>query len=140
MRDASGQAARETSRGAEHREELFDLQTVTREKVALLVLQAEPADGPPQPLGSDRDGFVRAAAAAMDNAADAVLVLPPLPDDLAKDVVELIWRSVGRAEVLSAAKLLGLLADLKIMVSKAERPATDACVDVLMFMRSQGGS
>lgn len=140
VRDASGQAARETSRGAEHREELFDLQTVTREKVALLVLQAEPADGPPQPLGSDRDGFVRAAAAAMDNAADAVLVLPPLPDDLAKDVVELIWRSVGRAEVLSAAKLLGLLADLKIMVSKAERPATDACVDVLMFMRSQGGS
>ncbi|MBE8521898.1 ATP-binding protein [Amycolatopsis sp. H6(2020)] len=139
VRDASGQAARETSRGAEHREELFDLQTVTREKVALLVLQAEPADGPPRPLGSDRDGFVRAAAAAMDNAADAVLVLPPLPDDLAKDAVEMIWRSVGRAEVLSAAKLLRLVADLKMMVSKAERPATDACVDVLMFLRSQGG-
>ncbi|WP_086840196.1 ATP-binding protein [Amycolatopsis kentuckyensis] len=139
VRDASGQAARETSRGAEHREELFDLQTVTREKVALLVLQAEPADGPPRPLDSDHDGFVRAAAAAMDNAADAVLVLPPLPDDLAKDAVDLIWRSVGRAEVLNAAKLTGLVASLKTMVYKAERPAADACVDVLVFMRSQGG-
>ncbi|MEV4146526.1 ATP-binding protein [Amycolatopsis sp. NPDC049691] len=139
VRDASGQAARQKSRGAEHREELFDLQTLTREKAGLLVLQADPADGSPRPLDSDRDGFVRAAAAAMDNGADAVLVLPPLPDDLAKDAVEMIWRSVGRAQVLNAEKLIGLVAGLKMMVYKAERPVTDACVDVLLFLRSQGG-
>lgn len=136
LRDTIRGAASESSRGAGSREELLDVHELTRERVGLVVLQAEPTDGIPLPLGADRDGFVRTASAAMDNAADAVLVLPPLPDELARDAIEIVWRAVGTSRVLSVQTLISVVADLKMMVYKAEGETPIVCLDVLLFLRS----
>jgi hypothetical protein len=145
VRDAGGRAARETSRGADRREELFDLHTLTRDPVGLLVLQADPTDVVPLPLGHDHDGFVGAASAAMDNGADAVLVVPPLPDDVAEEAVQMVWRAVQRSRLPDLQLLLDLTEDVKYLVYRAERATTGTpavSVDVLLFVRalSRGGS
>ncbi|WP_103352795.1 ATP-binding protein [Amycolatopsis sp. CA-128772] len=145
VRDASGRAAREHSRGADRREELFDLHTLTRDPVGLLVLQADPTDVVPLPLGHDHDGFVGAASAAMDNGSDAVLVVPPLPDEVAKEAVQIVWRAVMRSRVLELQYLLDLTEDIKYLVHRAERGTTGtpmASIDVLLFVRAvnRGGS
>ena len=145
VRDASGRAARASSRGADRREELFDLHTVTRDPVGLLVLQADPTDGAPLPLGRDHDGFVRAASAAMDNGTDAVLVVPPLPDDVAREAVQLVWHAIIAAELPDLRRLVDLAGDIKMLVHRAERGTTETptvSVDVLLFARAttRGGS
>ncbi|WP_152546907.1 ATP-binding protein [Amycolatopsis orientalis] len=140
VRDTFGEASRASSRGSNSREDLLDLYSLTKDPVALVVLQAEPVDGPPTPLGRAREPFVRAATAAMDKAVDAVLVIPPLPDRLARDAVEMIWRAANRFEGTTGPALFSLVADLKTMVYKADRVGTDspyACLDVLFFLRDK---
>lgn len=141
VRDATGLEARTTSRGAGYREKLIDLQELTREPVALLVLQADPLGPLPEPLGSDRDGFVRAASAAVDLHADAVLVIPPLPDDLARRTIDATWHAVNKSIPLSNFILFSIVANLKNLVYKAGGPDNDtvpACLDILLFLRSEG--
>ncbi len=139
VRDTTGDSSRVSSRGSDSREDLLDLHSLTRDAVSLVVLQAEPADGPPVPLAGARESFVRAAMAVMDNAVDAALVLPSMPDRLAKDVIEMIWRTAGRRGGLTETALFSLVADLKTMVYKAERGSGTpyACLDVLFFLRDK---
>lgn len=138
VRDTTGVDARRSSRGAGHREELVDPQELASDPLALLVLQAEPVDGPPQPLGSERVGFVAAATAAMDSGADAVLVVPPLPDALAEEAVGLVWRNVSTSPI-SASRVMWIAARLKKLIVKAgaDEQNSAACLDVLVFHRSQ---
>ena len=107
----------------------------------LVLLQAEPVDDPPRPLGADHEGFVRTAMAAADNGANAVVVIPPLPDDLAKDAVETVWSAVTRTGAREVSAVVGLAADLKTMIAKAEQRAGDAVPassDLLLFLRPVG--
>ncbi|WP_214107918.1 helix-turn-helix domain-containing protein [Acrocarpospora catenulata] len=53
-------------------------------ELALIVLQANPVDGPPRPLGDQRYGFVAFARQLIAEGARAVLIIPPLPDDVAR--------------------------------------------------------
>lgn len=141
VRDTTGQAARHSTRGAEHREELVDLQSLTREPVAFLVLQAEPVDGPPRPLGSERDGFVAAATAATDNGTDTVLVVPPLPDELVAEVVTLVWRYVTAVAPITPVRVIRIAASLKKLIAKAgvdDEQTRAACLDLLVCQRSPG--
>lgn len=141
VRDATDASARETSRGAARRETLLDVHELTRDGVGLVVLQAEPVDDPPRPLGADHEGFVRTAMAAADNGANAVVVIPPLPDDLAKDAVETVWSAVTRTGAREVSAVVGLAADLKTMIAKAEQRAGDAVPassDLLLFLRPVG--
>lgn len=141
VRDTTGTSARQSSRGAGRREELVDLQELARDPLALLVLQAEPVDGPPQPLGSERDGFVAAATAAMDSGADAVLVVPPLPDALAEETISLIWRNVSILPISATwvmTRVIRIAVRLKTLIVKAGAGEQNsaACLDVLVFQRS----
>jgi hypothetical protein len=98
------------------------------EDCALLVLQAEPVDGPAQELGILRPGFVGLAREALELGAGAVLVVPPLPDPLAADVVREVW---SRAEISSLpprpSELVALAARLLDLTGAS---------DVLLFART----
>jgi hypothetical protein len=107
------------------------------ESTALVVLQAEPVDGPPQPLGEQYEGVCALAADIRDAGAGAVLVVPPLPDDLARRVVD-------RARVAMTQQrhrthpvhVLDLAQSIKDDIARAEPPTggpTRASRDVLLF-------
>ncbi len=65
--------------------------------IPLTVLQADPVDGAAAPLGEDRAGFVDLAIAALDAGTSAVLVIPPLPDELAAAVGAAVRETVDLA-------------------------------------------
>jgi hypothetical protein len=68
-------------------EELLILDDLAAHGTALVVLQAEPVDRGPQPLGRQSEGTCALAAELTASGAGAVLVVPPLPDALAAKVV-----------------------------------------------------
>jgi hypothetical protein len=109
---------------------------LTRGIQGLLVLQAEPVDGPPETLGELRDGFIDFVLQL--DTGSAILVIPPLPDDVARAVIELIRKDIGgRRRPPRPTTLLRLLARVKAMVADAEEAAGSeqhAAGDVLLFM------
>ncbi|WP_261569222.1 hypothetical protein [Frankia gtarii] len=75
-----------SSSSAADEENLLGIEDLDVGDVHLAVLQADPVDGAAASLGEDRAGFVDLAIAALDAGAPAVLVIPPLPDELAAAV------------------------------------------------------
>jgi len=87
----------------------------------LTILQADPVDGPAQPLGDDRAGFVDLAIAALDAGAAAVLVLPPLPDGLAADVATTIRATAGVAAEARLAPSVDARRALSVLAARAAK-------------------
>ncbi|EIV93624.1 hypothetical protein [Frankia sp. QA3] len=75
-------------------ETLLGIEDLDVSGIPLAVLQADPVDGAAAPLGEDRAGFVDLAIAALDAGAGAVLVIPPLPDELAAAVGAAVQETV----------------------------------------------
>ena len=130
------------SRGAEAGERLLSLDSFPLKRTALAVLQADPVDGPPQTLARLRSGFMGCARDLLDGGVNAVLVIPPLPDDVARDVAETIWEMVAvRRRPPSPTTVLRVQAHVKRLVAAAlppEDPGNRPVLDVLLFLRAAG--
>jgi hypothetical protein len=112
--------------------------TVTvRPRIFLVVLQAEPVDGPPEPLdtlGAGFRGLVRNTLAGTDT---AVLVVPPLPDDLAKVVIDTVWRRAARngvARWLTSHRRLRRR--VRVLVASVPAAAGEPANDVVLYTRT----
>ncbi|MDG6103071.1 hypothetical protein Daura_16315 [Dactylosporangium aurantiacum] len=103
----------------------------------LLVLAAEPVDGPPRPLADQRAGFIELAQSAVEAGAAAVLVVPPLPDEAARGLERLLteriidrqgrWRRPPRPK-----DVLRLSTDVKRLVAEPQ-----AVGDVILYLRDR---
>ncbi|MFJ7212853.1 AAA family ATPase [Amycolatopsis sp. NPDC098790] len=128
------------SRRVHNRESLLDLDALTAAPTAVLVLQAEPVDSRPRPLEEMRADFVGCALTAMDNGVDVVLIIPPLPDELADFVTHLIWRELAEAaEPPAVEQVLTLAARLRSRIAAAELPKAgswSAELDTILFHRA----
>lgn len=137
VRHGSGSAG-SASRGADEREQLLDVSRLTSMPTGLVVLQAEPGDAGPQGLGSDRMLFARAALQVAENGADAVLVIPPLSDSLARAVIDMVARDIPTSSPPNTELLLKMVTEIRIMMFKATRDGSGyarASLDVLLFLR-----
>lgn len=112
------------------REELVDIDHV---RTTMLVLQAEPVDGGPLPLDTNRAEFLRCAMTAVDRGVDTVLVVPPLSDALAAAVTRRVWQT----GTPNTRDMLLLFRDIRRLVAGAEpdRAGTRAALDVVLFHR-----
>ncbi len=128
------------SRGAEAGERLLSFESFPLKRTALAVLQADPVDGPPQTLARMRSGFMGCATDLLDGGVNAVLVVPPLPDDVAREVAETVWKMVaGRRRPPSPTAVLQAHAQVKRLVAAAlcpEGPGHGPVLDVLLFLRA----
>lgn len=137
---SSSSASQSASRGAEAGEELLSLTAFSMREMGLAVLQAEPVDGPPQTLADQRAGFMGCAQEMMDRGANAVLIVPPLPDEVAGEVLDYLWKRVHGRRPLSPTGVLRIQADVKQLVAKASPPGSAShhpILDVLLFLRSE---
>ncbi|GIF00625.1 hypothetical protein [Paractinoplanes rishiriensis] len=91
---------------------------------SVVVLQASPVDGPAQTLDDERGAFLDCARTAIDAGANAVFVVPPLPDEVATIVGRAISEDATHwPAVPTRDRLVSLTARLKVMVAKHEPPA-----------------
>jgi hypothetical protein len=106
-------------------------------RARLVVLQAEPLDGPPRALGDLAPGFRALAREAIDAGAEMVIVVPTLPDALAAELVAATWSR------MATRRLRPSMSDLYSLAAKAKKLANDgppasgdqAVLDVLVFLR-----
>jgi hypothetical protein len=146
--EARGGKADLPSRGKQAGEELLSIDQFPLKGTALAVLQADPVDGQ-RPLGDLRPGFTGCARDLLDGGVGAVLIIPPLPDDVAREVVQTAWKAVSqRRRAPSPAVLLRMLARVKARIPEAElaaepaaepgpEPSERSMFDVLLFMRTR---
>jgi hypothetical protein len=140
LRVAVAGNARIESRGAESGETLLRLDDFPTDRTALAVLQAEPVDGPPQTLAALRSGLMGCAQDLIDGGANAVLLIPPLPDEAAVEVAETLWKMIARRRRrLSPSVLLRAQAQVKKTIADL-LPRADAdpgpVLDVVLFVRA----
>jgi hypothetical protein len=114
---------------------LVNLANLVGAHTILVVIAAEPVDGPARPLGDQRAGFITLAQSTVENGAAAVLIVPPLPDDAARRlervIVERVLDRRGRLRRPPRQKdMLRLSTDVK-------RLAGDPLVagDVILYLR-----
>jgi hypothetical protein len=126
--------AMKQSRGTLEGEQLLGPDELPAARTALAVLQAEPADGPPRPLGDLREGMCALANELRTAGAGAVLVVPPLPDSLASRVVAEISRIMIRdRNRMHPTRVLELVDHLRGLIRTAPEvtePAPQANVEV----------
>jgi hypothetical protein len=131
-----------SSRSTEAGERLLNFDSFPLRRTALAVLQAEPVDGPPQPLAALRSAFLDCAQELLDGGTNAVLVVPPLPDDVALQVADTVWKMVSRRRGPSSpTTVLQVHAHVKRLVAaagSAESPGNGPVLDVLLFLRAAG--
>jgi len=73
-------------------------------RTEILVLQMDPVDAPPEPLGKLRGGMTAVCLDVIaSGAVGAVLTIPALPDFVATEVAELVWSLVRTVAVDPAA-------------------------------------
>ena len=77
-------------------EELLGPDELLARRTALVVLQAEPTDQMPEPLGEQYEGMHALAAELRDGGAGAVLVVPPVPERLAYEIARRILRAMTK--------------------------------------------
>ena len=131
-------AIMESSRSTVAGEELVSMDGLDLSATRLVVLQAEPIDGPPRALGDLGPGFRALAREAADAGAGAVIVVPPLPDTSAAEVVQTTWsRFASRRSPPPVLALFALAAKAKTLAAADEPPTSGdrAILDVLMFLR-----
>lgn len=135
----------EGARGGTPRENLRRVDLSPFHQTAVAVLQADPVDPPPRSLRDQRQAFTRCALDLLDGGADAVLVIPPLPDDVGAEVVRTVWRDIATKRTApSPMTLLRTTGKIKriIAAASAKAPAPDgtdfdsAVLDVLLFLRT----
>jgi hypothetical protein len=136
LSDATQTATARTISG----EELLSADRLPLRRTALVVVQAEPVDGPPRTLGDLRAGFIGFGMQTVGSSgADALLIIPYLPDALAARTTELIWsRIVARKQSPNGKELLTLFGDLRAMVAREESTewaGERASLDVLLVLR-----
>jgi hypothetical protein len=121
-------------------EELLSMARFPLNRTALAVLQADPVDGPPEPLADQRSGFMGCARDLLDGGVGAVLVIPPLPDDVGGEVIRTAWHmAANRRRPRSPTDLLRLLAHVKRLVAASEAQVSSserAVSDVVLFLRA----
>jgi hypothetical protein len=129
----TGEDARAESRGKLSGEELLAAHQLGATGAPLVVLQAEPVDGPPEPLGDLREGFAGLAQALLDAGAVAVLMVQPLPDAIGELVRQAVMRRVGdlRRQQPAPRDLTALAADIVGCVSPG--------CDVMLYLRPESG-
>jgi hypothetical protein len=133
---SSSAGYQQQSRSVHVGEELVGADDLIVDSTALVVLQAEPVDGPPQPLGELYEGTCALAADIRDAGAGAVLVVPPLPDGLAQTVVMDVRQIVKRSHKAHPAHVLDLAQKIKRDVAMFECPGGESArpsPDVLLF-------
>ena len=130
-----------TTRAAQAGEELLGPDDLPAAQTALMVLQAEPIDGPPRPLEDQRQGMCALAGELRAAGAGAVLVVPPLPDMLAGRTVADVSRAMLR-ERIHPARVLDLVDHLRNLIRASSetvdmpssRDIPVAWLDLLMFV------
>jgi hypothetical protein len=135
---ALGEASQVVTRSKGAGEDLIGADELAVAPTGVLVLQAEPVDGPPEPLGRLREGMASLARLIiLQGAAGGVLLVPPLPDLLAAKVIDSVWRFADTSpEDYHPVLLLDLLDDVQVTVASAEppvsamgdRPSLDVCL------------
>ncbi|MBB4915379.1 hypothetical protein [Streptosporangium saharense] len=100
----------------------------------LVILQANPVDGPPVPLAEQRGLFAALARELVAMGTRAVLVIPPLPDTVAEQASSLARSKASKhGASLLPRHLLRLQRDLRSLVRKAGGEREAVC-DVLLFL------
>jgi hypothetical protein len=114
----------------------LDVTRLVGSRPAVVILQTEPVDGPPRPLGDLHVGFLRLARSALDGGANAVLVIPPLPDPLMEQVSAAVSARLRRRLAPPRPRHLPpLLAQLKRLTADAGG-GDDAVLDLLLFLHT----
>jgi hypothetical protein len=104
------------------RAELLGPDDLPAARTALVVLQAEPIDGPPRPLEDQRQGMCALARELRAAGAGSVLVVPPLPDMLAGRAVAEVSRAMIRERV-HPARVLDLVNHLRSLIRASSEAA-----------------
>jgi hypothetical protein len=135
--------AMKQTRGTLEGEQLLGPDELRAERTALAVLQAEPVDGPPRPLGDLRQGMCALASELRAAGAGAVLVVPPLPDSLSSRVVAEVSRIMTRnQDRMHPTRVLDLVDHLRGLIRtgpEVAEPASSAgaqvaALDLLLFV------
>jgi hypothetical protein len=110
------------------------------ERGAVVLLQAPPVDGGVSSLGNHRITVLECARTIVAAGANAVFILPPMPDRLAQETSVRIASAVtsgGKAPTLR--DLLAALADVKKIVADGQQAARSwsewPVLDVLLIAR-----
>jgi hypothetical protein len=119
-------------------EELLGPDDVRSAGASVAVLVANPVDGLPRPFGGQRKGFVGLATGLHDAGIEWVLLVPPLPDFLAAEVVARAVAALRAADV-HPGTVLDLADEVRRLVRDAAAGAGwrhEAADDVLVVARS----
>ncbi|WP_283133227.1 hypothetical protein [Rhizohabitans arisaemae] len=131
----------ETGSGSKARmNELVSARELEPQRQALIILQAQPVDGPPQRLDEQRAGFIGFARNLMEYGAGAVIVIPPLPDRLGVKAALLVYRhAVAERRAPRPNRLLRTQAMVRTLIENAttDLGGTDTnAYDVLLLLRT----
>jgi hypothetical protein len=119
-------------------EELVGPDDVGLSGPSVVLLQADPVDGPSQPLGALRNGMLGLALGLRDAGVDWVIVVPPLPDRLAAEVVQKAAQTFA-AEPPHPGWILDLVHDLRRLVpGSLDSPGDPSTIadDVMLLCRA----
>jgi AAA ATPase domain len=137
----SNQAQHASSKRTYADEELVGPDDVGLSGPSVVLLQADPVDGPSQPLGALRNGMLGLALGLRDAGVDWVIVVPPLPDRLAAEVVQKAAQTfaAGATEPSHPGWILDLVHDLRRLVAVSlDSPGDRSTIadDVMLLCRA----
>jgi hypothetical protein len=139
MRVSPGASAEtvESARGTVSGEELVSVDGLGLGGTWLVVLQAEPLDGPPRPLGDLAPGFRALAREAVEAGAAVAIVIPTLPDQAAAEIVATIWSRFARRTGLPPGRQFVLAGKAKTLCYVPAAPGSEQpALDVLVYARA----
>jgi hypothetical protein len=127
----------ESSRGTVSGEELVSVDGLGLGGTWLVVLQAEPLDGPPRALGDLMPGFRALAYEAVAAGAGMAIVVPTLPDHAAAELVAMTWSKFARRSQLLRSRPLVLAARARKLCYVEDPPdGEQPALDVLVYARA----
>jgi hypothetical protein len=139
MRVSPGASAKtvESARGTVSGEELVSVDSLGLGGTWLVVLQAEPLNGPPAVLGDLAPGFRALAREAVEAGAAVAIVVPTLPDQEAAKMVATTWSRYARRPVLMPIRRFVLAGKAKNLCYVENPPdGEQPALDVLVYARS----
>ena len=139
MRVSPGATAEtvESARGTVSGEELVSVDGLGLGGTWLVVLQAEPLDGPPRELGDLAPGFRALAREAVEAGAAVAIVVPTLPDQAAAEMVATTWSKFARRTALPPGRQFVLAGMAKKLCYIPHAPGSQQpALDVLVYARA----
>jgi hypothetical protein len=134
--DASADTV-ESSRGTVSGEELVSVDGLGLSSTWLVVLQAEPLDGPPRPLGDLAPGFRALAREAVEAGAGVAIVIPTQPDQKAARMVAAVWSKFARRRGPLIARLFALAGMARKLCYVKDPPGGEQpALDVMVYARA----